>query len=226
MAGKFFVIDGTDGSGKATQTRELKAKLEDMGHTVKTIDFPHYKKPPAKYVEAYLRGEFGEAAEVSPWIATVFYAYDRFCYKDQIQDWLDKGYVVLADRYVSANQGHQAGKIRDPKERERIMKFIEIMEYEAYGIPRPDKVLFLHVPVEVSQKLANQAADDDKVKACKRDIHEKDTQHLIDAEKSYVDFCKQNSEWELVSCVEDGQLLSIDAIHSMVMDAVNPVLDK
>ena len=113
--GKLFVIDGTDGSGKQTQFQKLQERLKENGVDYKVVSFPNYDSPSASLVKMYLSGEFGEnAKDVSPYIASTFYAADRYAtFKTGYQKYYDEGGVILADRYTTANMVHQAGKIKD-----------------------------------------------------------------------------------------------------------------
>jgi thymidylate kinase len=114
---KLIVIEGTDGSGKSTQTKLLETSLIQMGHSVKCFDFPRYGEGSAALVKDYLNCKFGSAEEVGPFAGSIFYAVDRYAASFEIKKALVEGQVVLCNRYVSANMGHQAGKIKDPAER-------------------------------------------------------------------------------------------------------------
>ena len=150
--GKLIVIDGIDGSGKATQVRLLKERLVKEKIKVKTIDFPrYYDNFFGKLIGEYLAGQYGDFSEVDPRLASVLYAADRFESSTDIKKWLDAGYIVLADRYVSANQIHQGGKIADPKKRKDFFTFLDTMEHGVFKIPRPDVVVYLDVPFEISK---------------------------------------------------------------------------
>ncbi len=146
--GKLIVIDGIDGSGKATQVALLKKRLQQEGVRVKTIDFPrYYNNFFGGLIGEYLSGKYGDFIAMDPRVASVLYAADRFESSKEIKKWLDEGYVVLADRYVSANQIHQAGKIDEPKVRKEFLAWLDTMEYEVFQIPRPDLVVYLDVPL-------------------------------------------------------------------------------
>ncbi len=152
----FIVIDGTDGAGKGTQTDILIERLTSMGKKAKRFDFPRYGKPSAALVEQYLRGEFGK--DITPKQASILFAIDRFAAKDELKKALDEG-IVISNRYVSSNMGHQAGKIQDEKEREAFLNWLDELEYDILGLPRPDISIFLDVPPELGQKLVDKKGE-------------------------------------------------------------------
>ena len=127
--GKFIVIDGTDGSGKATQTELLAEKLRYAGFDVALADFPQYGKKSAGPVEEYLNGKYGPAHEVGPYRGSIFYALDRYDASFEIKEWLKQGKIVISNRYVTANMGHQGGKIKDLEEKRRFYEWLYELEY-------------------------------------------------------------------------------------------------
>ena len=152
--GKFVVIDGIDGAGKATQTELLVKHLKQLKVPVRKIDFPGYERNVfGKLIGECLAGKHGDFVQVDPRIGSTLYAADRFESKAKIERWLKAGYVVIADRYVSSNQIHQGGKIKDPKKRQEFLKWLDTVEYTIFGIPRPDLIVYLHLPVALSLKL-------------------------------------------------------------------------
>lgn len=225
--GKFFVIDGTDGSGKATQTKLLADRLEKSGHKVKTIDFPQYENNFfGKMAGRYLSGEFGTSSEVSPYLASILYAGDRFESKEQIKKWLSKGFIVIADRYASSNQIHQGGKITDPQKREKFLAWLEELEYEIFKIPRPDVIIYLDMPLEISQKLLKEkTAQKKKVYLRgKKDIHENDLKHLADAKNSAIKLIKKSNNWIKINCTKKGKPLAVEEINRSIMEKIIPLL--
>jgi dTMP kinase len=155
--GKLIVIDGIDGSGKATQVRLLSERFKKLKIKHKTIDFPRYSSNFfGKLIGEYLSGIYGDFTQVDPRIASVLYAADRAESSAQIKKWLDEGYTVIADRFVSANQIHQGGKIKDPKERKEFLNWLEVMEHKIFKTPVPNLVIYLDVPFEVSQAWLKQ----------------------------------------------------------------------
>ncbi len=148
--GKLIVIDGTDGSGKATQVALLTKRLKKDGYTIKNVDFPeYYKNFFGKFIGHCLSEQYYNFVKVHPKIASVLYAGDRFESKEQIEKWLKSGYIVLANRYVSANQIHQGGKIKSAKKRADFIKWLDEMEYKVFKIPRPDVVFYLDLPISI-----------------------------------------------------------------------------
>jgi dTMP kinase len=169
--GLFIVLDGIDGSGKATQTKILINRLKKGGHRVEEIDFPQYGQKSAALVEEYLSGKFGTAEEVGPFRASIFFACDRYAASNQIRKWLRAGKIVIANRYTAANMGHQGGKIEKSSERKKYFQWLYNLEYKIFGIPKPDINLILHVEASIAQKLALQKRKKIYLKNRKADIH-------------------------------------------------------
>lgn len=217
--GKFIVIDGTDGCGKATQTKILVKKLKERGCRVKTIDFPrYYHNFFGKFIGQCLAGEYGNFVAEDPHIASVLYAADRFESGNVIKKWLNDGNIVIADRYASSNQIHQGGKIKSEKERKEFIQWIEKMEFGVFGIPRPDVILYLDVPLEITQKLLAGKEKSKKKRYLngKKDLHENDPGHLRDAKESAIRIIKRKNNWIRIDCVKDRQLMSRKEIGDIV----------
>ncbi len=214
-SGKLIVIDGTDGSGKTTQLNLLAARLKEEGLNVEIADFPQYNTKSAGLVEEYLSGKYGGPNEVTPYQASVFYAADRFDASFKIKQWLKEGKIVLSNRYVSANMGHQGAKIGNSLERKVFFNWLNDFEYQLFGIPRPDLSLILHVPANVSFELAkNRAREDWKGKT--KDIHENDFNHLRAAEETYLEIANTLPGFTLVECSQNGQILEREAISELI----------
>lgn len=218
--GKIFVIDGTDGSGKQTQFNLLKQALEKEKVNFKTVSFPNYGSPSSNLVKMYLAGEFGEnAKEISPYIASTFYAADRYAtYKKELEEFYKAGGILLADRYTTANMVHQAGKIKDKIEREKFLDWLWNFEFYLYGLPIPEEVFFLNMPPEISLKLIENR--ENKITHEERkDIHERDKNHIQD---SYEAACSlvEKYGWYEVKCVENSVLRSIEDIHQEIYKEV------
>ncbi|MFH1315187.1 MAG: thymidylate kinase [Candidatus Uhrbacteria bacterium] len=214
----FIVIDGSDSTGKGTQTKLLLDRFIAEGVDHQSISFPQYKNKSAGPTEEYLSGKYGQAHEVGPHASSIFYAVDRFDASFQIRDWLNQGKTVITDRYVTANMGHQGGKISDRNEREEFFKWNEHLEHEIFGIPRPDICIILHVPTETALKLQEQRGG--WKSDLKNDIHETDAQHLRDAETSYLHIADIYPNSFLISCDRDGQLRSKEDIHNEIWQIV------
>jgi dTMP kinase len=221
--GKLIVIDGTDGSGKATQVKLLHARLTKEGHTVKLLDFPeYYKNFFGGFIAECLSEPKYNFAKLDPKIASVLYAADRFESKKKTEDWLSKGYVVIANRYVSANQIHQAGKIDGPKERKEFLTWLDTMEHTVFGIPRPDIVVYLSLPISLTQKLmaTRDAASSRKYLASKKDVHESDAQFLENSRKSALKLVSELNHFVKIECTKRGGILSKGEVHEMVYETV------
>lgn len=217
--GTFIVIDGTDGSGKATQVALLAKRLTKEGKTVKIVDFPEYEKNFfGAFIGHCLTEQFYNFSHLHPKIASVLYAVDRFESKEEIEGWLAKGYVVLANRYVSANQIHQGGKITNTKKRKDFLKWLDQMEYDVFKIPKPDVVLYLSVPLAVSQKLMKERDKQSSrsYKGKKKDVHEADPVHLDNARKSALKLVKELNNFVKIDCAPKGELLAREIIHEQV----------
>lgn len=226
MPGKFIVIDGTDGSGKGTQTIRLTERLKAEGRDVVTMDFPRYGNPSAYFVEKYLRGEYGTAEEVGPYRASIYFALDRSDASKEIRDALERGAIVISNRYVSANKGHQMGKLKDPGERKRFLDWLNELEYGTLKIPKPDLTILLHVPADVGFDLIAKKDERAYLNGKVRDIHEADRNHLYAAEQAYLSLADLDTaeNWKLVECMENGELLSIESVHEKLWNLLVPGL--
>ncbi len=218
MKGKLIVIEGTDGSGKATQTNLLVERLKKEGKNVEVFDFPQYGNWSAVFIEKYLRGEFGSAKEVNPHTASLFYALDRYAASFRLKKLLEEGYIIVSNRYTTTNMGHQAGKIKDPIKREAFLKWLDQTEFELLGIPRPDIVIFLHVTPEIGQKLVEKKGHRDYI-GNKKDIHEASLQHLADSEQAYLEVVAK-MKWKKIECIENGRLLPKEEISKRIWNIV------
>lgn len=220
--GKFIVIEGTDGSGKATQVALLKDHFDKNNIDHEMTDFPQYDNFSGAFVAKYLRGEYGGVNEVGPYTASVFYAVDRYDKSFDIRKWLEQGKTVLSNRYISANMGHQTAKIEHNHDRDRYLDWLCAFEYDLMKIPRPDVTILLYMPPEVGQLLVDSKADRAYTHGKKRDIHEADLDHLKKASEAYL-YCAQKYGWSVVSCVELGKLLTPDEIHQRVLAVLRPI---
>lgn len=222
--GKLFVIDGTDGSGKQTQFAKLKERLDMEKITYMEVSFPNYDSPSSSLVKMYLSGEFGEnASEISPYVASTFYAADRYAtYKTKFEKFYNEGGIILADRYTTANMVHQAGKIKDKEERKKFLSWLFDLEFNIYGIPKPDKVFFLNMPPKKSLELIkdreNKFSHD-----MKKDIHERDEHHIIDSYNAACDVAK-DYDWCEIHCMDGDNIRSIEDIHEEIFSEVRKEL--
>ena len=223
--GTFIVIDGADGSGKGTQTTLLVERLKKEGFDVEVTDFPRYGQRSAFMVEDHLNGLFGSADEVGPHRASIFYACDRYAASFEIKKWLQEGKIVVSNRYVSSNMGHQAGKIKDPEKRDEFLGWLEHLEYDIFEIPKPDVNVLLHVPPEIGHQLIGKKEKRDYIKEGKRDIHEADLNHLKNASEAYS-YVAQKYGWHIIDCAPQSSLKSIEEIHELLWDKILPFCRK
>jgi len=218
--GKLIVIDGTDGSGKATQVSFLTKRLEKEGYRVKVVDFPeYYKNFFGAFVGHCLSEQYYNFINVHPKIASVLYAADRWQSSKEMINWLKEGYIVIANRYASANQIHQGGKISDTKKRNNFIKWLNQMEFEVFGIPKPDITLYLSLPIQIVMKLLNERESSQmKRKYLKKnkDVHEADEKFMENSVKSALWLAKTQPNWSKINCSEKGKILSREEIHEMV----------
>ena len=221
--GKFIVFDGNDGSGKQTQARLLIERLEKEGHKIRIIDFPrYYNNFFGKFIGECLTGKYGDFIGVDPHIISVIYAADRYESSAEITEWLDKGYIVLADRYVSANQIHNGGKIKDVIKRRQFLEWLDQMEYGAFKLPKPDLVVYLDVPVSISlENLKNKK--EEYLKA--EDQHETNVEFLQNSRECGLWLCDQSGSWQAVACApENNKMRSIEDIHDDIYNVVKKVV--
>jgi dTMP kinase len=220
MKGKFIVIDGTDGAGKSTQLRYLGNLLKRRKLKTRYIHIPQHGRRSAAMVDDYLNGKYGQ---VDPYVASLFYAVDRFDAGFAIKRWLKDGYVVLCDRWVTANAGHQGGKIPNKTKRLQMFRWLKTLEYEICKIPRPDLTLLLHVPAADAYTLIGKKHKKEHGRGylkSSRDLHEKDLAHLTKAEKSFLDVPKVFKKVKIIECMHNGHLLSPAEIHEKIWIAV------
>jgi len=219
--GKLIVIDGTDGSGKGTQTELLLKYLDEKKIKNKYIDFPrYYTSFHGQMVGRYLAGEFGSLESSSPYLTSLFYALDRLTARDEIVDWLEEGNAVVANRYTTSSMAFQTARI-DKEKREDFLKWLYEMEYKEHKLPKEDIVIFLYVPVEISQKLIEQKAARDYTGGKKKDINEANVAYQREVLKLYLELAKENKHWEVIKCVDSrGKLLPIPVVHERIVVAL------
>lgn len=219
MKGKLIVIDGTDGSGKATQSALLFKKLKNYKIKSALLNIPVYNSFTGKLVARYLKNEFGR---ISPYLATVLYAINRFQQKEKVLTWLREGRVVVLNRYVTANQIHQAVHFRIKKERNQFVKWVSDLEYGIFGLPKPDLVLFINMPVEIAYKLVRKKSTVERryVVGSKGDLLESDLEHQREALDQAKRLFQGNKTWKKIDAVEKGKLLSKDRISDKIWKEV------
>ena len=212
--GKLIVIDGGDGSGKTTQSALLISYFSSHGLSVKGFDFPrYYSSFHGKFAGRFLAGEFGN--NVSPYLASLAYALDRASAKEEMDQFLSHGGIIVSNRYATSNMAHQGARLAEDK-REEFLDWIDELEYKIHKIPREDVVIYLHVPwvvgMELSKKKGERAYLGDK-----QDILEADQKHRQEAETMYLSLAKKRKNRLVIECVEDGAMLPKDKIHEKIL---------
>jgi len=228
--GKFFVFEGLDGSGKSTQAKLLAQALKQQGYEVEKIDFPQYGTKSAGPVENYLAGLYGASQEVGPYRGSVFYAVDRYDLSFKIKKWLGEGKIVVSDRYVVSNIGHQGGKvIGNETEWEKYVKWLYDLEYSIFGIPKPDYNFILKISPELSMKMSNKITDLEKQQKRtsylgdhkKQDIHESDKEHLKNTHESYMAIAELfPKEFQVIECQKGSNFLPLGEIHKKILKLI------
>ena len=221
MKSKIIVIEGLDGSGKATQTALLAQKLSDRGIKVRRLEYPDYDSPSSSLVKMYLGGEFGSKPEdVNAYAASAFYAVGRAA--GFLGDWkadYQSGTLFLCDRYCTSNIIYQMAKVSDA-ERDAFIEWQADFEYDKLGLPRPDAVIYLDVSPDVSQKLMEKRYGGDQ---SKKDLHESNLSFLLSCRKSAL-YATEKCGWKIIDCCENGDIKPIDKISDEIEKAVSDIL--
>ena len=221
MSGKLIVFEGTDGSGKATQTQLLCRHLEREGIPYKKIDFPRYGKPSAAMVQEYLDGNLGKKpGDVNAYAASMFYAMDRYAsYKQDWGKFYEDGGLIIADRYTTSNAVHHASKLSD-EERKPYLDWLFDLEYRLLGLPSPDMVVYLDMPTEITERMMRQR---EKSTGTHADIHEQD--------EAYLKQCRANAKavvrecgWSIIHCENGDEPRTPEDIHRQVLEVVGKLL--
>ncbi len=227
MKGKLIVIEsGTDSSGKATQTKKLCERLESEAYIIKKVEYPNYESDSSALIKMYLSGEFGENPEdVNAYAASTFYAVDRYAsYQKYWKEFYVSGGVIIADRYTTSNMIHQGSKIEDKPEKYDYLEWLQEFEFEKIGLPRPDMVIFLNMPPNVSMRLManrnNKFTGEEQ-----KDIHEKNKSYLEKTYENGYELAKKYN-WEIIDCVEYNRVKTIDEIHNEIYEKVKKLLNK
>lgn len=220
MKGKLIIIEsGSDGSGKATQSEYLYNRLIKDNIKVRKVEFPNYKSEASALVKMYLRGDFGkDPSDVSPYIASTFFTVDRYAsYKKDWEEFYKDGGIIISDRYTTSNMVHQASKFSTKKEKDDFLDWLWDFEFNLYGLPVPDKVFFLDMPVEFTQKLTFNRKN--KITGEKeKDIHESNREYLDTTYDNGVYIAKKYG-WERVECIENDKVKTIREISDFIYDS-------
>lgn len=225
--GKAYVvaIDGTDASGKATQTALLAERLEKEGYKVKTISYPDYDCPSSGPVKMYLGGMLGDSADdTDAYAASVLFAVDRFAsFRANWKKYYDDAeYVILLNRYTTANAVHQLSKIDDENERQKFISWLFDFEYNLLKIPSPDTVIYLEMPTDITLSLLDKRCDDT---GAEKDIHEKDPTHLYKSHDAALYACEKLG-WDRICCGNNGVPFTREEIHERVYGIFKKGLEK
>ena len=219
--GKLIVLEGTDGSGKATQCAALAEALGKEGYSYRKVEFPQYSEESSALIRMYLGGQFGnKPTDVNAYAASTFYAVDRYAsYKKDWGKFYEEGGLILADRYTTSNAVHQGSKMTG-EERKEYCQWLFDFEYRLMGLPAPDLVIYLDVPVEQTSKnmRGREAATNTTA-----DIHEKDQEYLNQCRIAAGEAADQFG-WKRIACTENGTMRSIEDIHAEVLKAVKEIL--
>ncbi|MBR0162562.1 MAG: deoxynucleoside kinase [Oscillospiraceae bacterium] len=217
MSGRLYVIEGLDGSGKATQARRLADTLRERHLPAREISFPNYGSDSSALVKMYLSGQFGlQPSDVNAWAASTFYAVDR--YAGMKQDWggfYEQGGILIADRYTTSNAVHQCCKL-ERSEWDRYLDWLFEFEYQKLGLPEPDAVVYLRLDVEESQELMNGRYHGDERR---KDIHESNLAYLARAREA-ADYCAARFGWKVIHCEDEGHLRGISSIGEEILSVL------
>ena len=221
--GKFIVIEGTDCSGKETQSKLLVEKLNNMGHKAIRLTFPNYDTPTGKIVGGPYLGKkeicecwFPEGAvNLDPKVASLYYAADRKYNEKEINKYLEEDYFVICDRYVSSNMAHQGSKIKNDEERFHMYEWIDKLEFWLLGLPKPDKTIFLHVPYTYAAKL--------KKNRLSLDEHEMCEEHLKNSEVAYIELSELYN-WKHINCIKEDAIRSVEDINTEIIECLKEYL--
>ena len=217
IMGKLIVFEGIDGSGKSTQFKLLCDRLEKEKREFKKITFPQYSKPSSALIKMYLAGEFGSHPDdVNPYAASAFYAVDRFAsYASDWKEYYNNGGLLMSDRYTTSNAIHQSAKL-DGIEKKDYLLWLYDFEFKLMGLPKPDAVTYMNVPVEVAINNIKLRSETTNAKA---DIHELDEDYLARCcESGYVSSALYG--WKRIDCAENGKMRPVDDIASEIYDYI------
>jgi dTMP kinase len=221
--GLLIAIEGIDGSGKQTQAKLLEQSLKADKFTVYSTGFPQYESWFGRMVGKFLNGDFGPLETVDPRFTALLYAGDRFEAKNRITSALEAGKIVLVDRYIGSNLAHQVARAPVP-ERAEFLNWIEHLEYNIYGLPRENLILYLRVPPQQAQELIGRKAGREYTQA-KHDLQEKSIGHLAEAAEMY-DMLSRQRPWATIQCYNaaTNSLRMPEDIATEVLQAVKPLL--
>lgn len=220
--GKLIVIEGNDASGKNTQSKLLLQYFQKKNMPVGYLDFPNYQSFFGKIIARFLNGEFGKLEEVSPYLVSLPYALDQNAYTESINEQLEKGVVVIANRYLTSSMAHQSAKLPSEKREEYLAWFKELV-YKEFKMLEPDLVIYLFVPYKIALNLSNKKKHLHSLDLG-MDIAEKNVKHRIESEKMYLKLVEKQKNWVKINCVDKGKLLSKEEIHQKIVQELSSYL--
>ncbi|HOB26075.1 MAG TPA: deoxynucleoside kinase [Bacilli bacterium] len=217
-AGKLLVLEGScDGIGKTTQYNKLKERLVEDGETVVGHHFPSYNTIQGALVESYLKGEFGNIKDMSPYLINSFYACDRaVTWNNELKGHYEKGDTILLDRYTTSSLIYQASTIKDEKEKIEFIKYVIDYEYNRLRIQEPDDIIYLHVPFDLATELRNARKENEGIK---KDIHESNLEFMKMVYENSL-FIADYLNWSKVECSKNGEMRSINDINNEVYERI------
>ena len=222
---KLFVIEGVDGSGKSTQIKLLSEFLTGKGYSCEFLHFPRTDAPYfGELIARFLRGEFGSLNEVDPYLVAMLYAGDRRDASELIGEWLGKGKIVLLDRYTYSNIAYQCAKLNDNIEQDKLMKWILALEFEHFGIPKPDLNIFLDVPFSFTEKKLNsgRTGNDRSYLRGTRDIHEVSLVFQKKVRNIYLRVAQSDNTLSLVDCSDTaGKMQPPASISDLIIRIIS-----
>ena len=219
--GKLIVFEGIDGSGKSTQSRLIRSRLEEAGIKFRSVTFPRYTEPSAALIKMYLGGQFGtNPGDVNPYAASTFYAVDRYAsFKQDWGDYYTSGGIVVTDRYTTSNVIHQGSKL-PPEKREAFFRWLYDFEFNLIGLPKPDAVIYMDIPFDLAVK---RIAIRDSETGSTGDIHEKD--------KAYLKLCHECGDqgadffgWHKIAVVDGGEERSVQSINDEIFGIIKDII--
>lgn len=215
-----IVLEGLDGAGKSTQLKAMEAYFKKRGTAVHFMHFPRYDTPVyGMLIARFLRGDSGAIDTVDPYLVSLLFAGNRFEMSQQIRNWIESGHIVLLDRYVYSNIAFQCAKLSTQEEKDRLRDFIFKMEYEHFGIPKPDVNLFLDVPLTfVTEKLKSPRKGEDRsYLEGKSDIHEASVEFQQRVRNVYMEQARQDSSFRIISCSDqNGEMAHWEIIFKRI----------
>ncbi len=220
--GKLIVFEGTDGSGKSTQFSLLTKRLQNEGTDFRTIVFPQYSEQSSALIRMYLGGEFGQSpSDVNAYVASTFYAVDRYAsFRKVWGSYYQQGGLVLSDRYTTSNAVHQASKEPD-ETRGEFFRWLYELEFDHMELPRPDLVLYLDVPTEITERLMRKR---EEISHTNADIHEQNMDYLRLCRKTGLEAASYYG-WTVIHCEKDGEMRSIEDIHEEIYSLIKQSLE-